>query len=99
MQHFVRVGVADSRNDVLVAEHALNLGPPAFEYGGERVKILAAELVPGTGAPGAVLDERLTVACGTGALRLTRLQRPGRAALDAETLLRGWRVAPGTSFS
>src|SRR6185437_891217 len=39
VQHFVRVGVADSRNDVLVAEHALDLSSPAFQYGGERVDV------------------------------------------------------------
>jgi methionyl-tRNA formyltransferase len=38
----------------------------------------------------------LTVACGTGALRLTRLQRPGRAALEAEAFLRGHPLPPGT---
>ena len=64
-------------------------------FGGERVKILAAELAQGAGAPGTVLDDRLTVACGEQALRLTRLQRPGKAPLDAEAMLRGWRVARG----
>jgi methionyl-tRNA formyltransferase len=68
-------------------------------FGGERVKILAAELAPGAGAPGSVLDGRLTVACGEGALRLTRLQRPGKAPLDSQALLRGWRVAAGDLFS
>jgi methionyl-tRNA formyltransferase len=69
------------------------------EHDGERIKILAAVLAPGSGAPGSVLDDRLTIACGEGALRLTRLQRPGRAPLDAETLLRGWRVARGHRFA
>src|ERR1039458_7910234 len=48
------------------------------------------------GVPGTVLDERLTVACGTGALRLMRVQLPGRGAMDAEALLRGHRIPPGT---
>jgi methionyl-tRNA formyltransferase len=68
-------------------------------YGGERIKILAAELGLGAGAPGTVLDDRLTIACGEGALRPTKLQRPGKAPLDAESLLRGWRVARGDLFS
>jgi methionyl-tRNA formyltransferase len=50
----------------------------------------------GQGAPGTALDDRLLVACGEGALRLTRLQRPGRAAADAAELLRGFPVPPGT---
>ncbi len=69
-----------------------------FEAGGERVKVLAAEVVAGApGAqPGTVIDARLTVACGAGALRLTRAQRAGKAVLDAEALLRGFPVAAGT---
>ena len=65
---------------------------------GARVKVLAAEVVagaPGT-EPGTVIDARLTVACGEGALRLTRVQRAGKAALDADALLRGFPVAAGT---
>ena len=69
-----------------------------FEAGGERVKVLAAEV--GAGAPGAepgtVIDARLTVACEKDALRLIRVQRAGKAAMDAETLLRGFPVAAGT---
>ncbi len=69
-----------------------------FEAGGERVKVLAAEV--GAGAPGAepgtVIDARLTVACQKDALRLTRVQRAGKAAMDAEALLRGFPVAAGT---
>ncbi len=64
----------------------------------ERVKVLAAEVVAGApGAePGTLLDDRLTVACEKDALRLTRVQRAGKAAIDAETLLRGFPVAAGT---
>jgi methionyl-tRNA formyltransferase len=43
-----------------------------------------------------VLDERLTVACGEGVLRPLRLQRPGRAPLDAPAFLRGFALPPGT---
>ncbi len=63
--------------------------------GGERVKILGARPEAGEGAPGEVLDARLKVACGSGAVRLTRLQRAGRSAQDADSFLRGWPVAPG----
>ena len=66
------------------------------EIAGERVKLLASRLAEGRGAPGAVLDDALTVACGTGAVSLTRLQRAGKGAQDADIFLRGWPVPKGT---
>ena len=48
------------------------------------------------GAPGEVLDDALTVACGTGAVQVLRLQRAGRAAQDAEEFLRGTALPKGT---
>jgi methionyl-tRNA formyltransferase len=63
---------------------------------GVPLKVLAAKPVDGTGEPGAVLDANLTVACGGGAVRLTRVQLPGRGALAADAFLRGHAVPPGT---
>lgn len=65
---------------------------------GEVVKVLDAEPEPGSGQPGEILDDHLLVACGTGALRLKKLQRPGKKAMAAEDLLRGWPVPKGTSL-
>ena len=62
---------------------------------GERLRVLAAALASGSGPPGEVLDDRLTVACGAGALRLTTLQRAGGRPLAAEDFLRGFRVPAG----
>ena len=62
----------------------------------ERIKVLAAEVVEGSGVPGTLLDDRLTIACGEGALRLTAVQRAGKAAMAAEEFLRGFPLAPGT---
>ena len=62
---------------------------------GAVLKVLGAELAEGSGAPGLVLDERLTVACGVGALRLVRVQLAGRPAMAAEHFLRGRKVAAG----
>jgi len=62
----------------------------------EVVKVLDAEPETGNGQPGEVLDDHLLVACGTGALRLKKLQRPGKKAMAAEDLLRGWSVPKGT---
>jgi methionyl-tRNA formyltransferase len=79
---------------------ALNPHPGTwFEHAGERIKLLAAErLADGGGAPaGQVLDDRLTVACGDGgAIRALRLQRPGKAPMPAEELLRGHAIPEGT---
>ncbi len=84
---------------------ALNPAPGAWFRvggdGGERVRVLDAELrprvtgsTPGTAA-GTVLDDRLTIACGSGALGLLRVQRQGRKAMDADAFLRGFELAPG----
>ncbi|HVM38708.1 MAG TPA: methionyl-tRNA formyltransferase [Sphingomicrobium sp.] len=67
-----------------------------FEHAGERVKLLGAATAEGSGAPGEVLDEALTIACGENALRLLYLQRPGRAPMSAEALLRGFAIPAGT---
>jgi len=76
---------------------ALNPWPGTFfAHGGEQIRVLAARVEAGTGAPGTVLDGAALVACGSGALRLTRLQRPGRAAMDAEAFLRGFPLPAGT---
>jgi methionyl-tRNA formyltransferase len=61
-----------------------------------RVKVLMAKAETGSGAPGEVLDGNLLIACGEGALRLTRLQRAGKGAMDATDFLRGNSVEPGT---
>jgi len=67
-----------------------------FELDGERYRVLAADCVAGTGQPGAVIDGQLTIACGTGALRPTLVQRAGRPAMDTPSLLRGRAIAVGT---
>lgn len=80
------------------AVRALNPWPGVwFEHAGERIKVLAA--IPGAGtaeAPGTVIDDRLTVACGEGALQLLDVQRAGRAPMSAEALLRGYPLPRGS---
>ncbi|MGA0534041.1 methionyl-tRNA formyltransferase [Hansschlegelia sp. KR7-227] len=63
--------------------------------GPERVKVLRASRADGAGAPGEVLDDRLTVACGEGAVRLLELQRAGKGPVDAASFLNGARLGPG----
>ena len=60
------------------------------------LKVLAVELADGAGPPGTLLDDRLSVACGVGAVRLCRLQLGGRTAMAAADFLRGHRVPTGT---
>ncbi len=76
---------------------ALNPWPGTFtSLDGELLKVLAVRLEAGAGLPGTVLDEGLLIATGDGALRLTRVQVAGRAAMAAEAFLRGRRVPAGT---
>jgi methionyl-tRNA formyltransferase len=63
---------------------------------GARIKLLRTTGGEGGGAPGTVLDDHLTVACGDGAVRILELQRAGRQAMKADEFLRGTRVAAGT---
>ena len=70
-----------------------------FEMNGARVKALRSIRTEQSGAPGTVLDDRLTIACGAGAVRLTHVQRAGRQPMSAEEFLRGTRVAKGTRLS
>jgi methionyl-tRNA formyltransferase len=65
---------------------------------GVVLKVLAVELADRSGPPGVVMDDRLTVACGTGALRLTRVQLAGRPAMAADAFLRGHSLPPGTAM-
>lgn len=67
-----------------------------FELEGERYRILAAEVADAQGEAGVTLDDRLTIACGSGAIRPVLIQRAGRPAMDAASLLRGRAIAAGT---
>ena len=67
-----------------------------FEHEAERIKLLAADKANGSGPPGEVLDDRLTVACGDGALRPVLVQRAGKGAMSADDLLRGFPIPKGT---
>jgi methionyl-tRNA formyltransferase len=71
-----------------------------FEIRDEQIRVLAAAVLPGApeNPPGMVLDNRMTIACGSGSLRLLQLQRPGRAPLDQSAFLRGFSIAPGTQL-
>lgn len=66
---------------------------------GPRAKILLCQAEAGLGAPGTALDDRLLIACGQGALRLLKIQREGKGALEATDFLRGNPISSGSVFS
>ena len=68
-----------------------------FVAGGARVRVLAAR--PARGAelpPGTAIDDGAAIACGSGALRIERLQRAGKQAVDIGAFLRGFPIPAGT---
>lgn len=92
-----RLDFTHSAVDVVRQVRAFAPVPGAFfELEGERYRVLAADRVDDGGATGVTLDEALTVACGTGAIRPTLVQRAGRPAMDAASLLRGRAIPAGT---
>ena len=69
------------------------------EYEGERLKLLGSHLARGSGAPGTALDDALTIACGDGAVQITRLQKAGARAQDATEFLRGTSLPRDTKLN
>ncbi len=82
-----------------VHDHIRGLSPfPGawFELDGVRVKALRSTKGEGSGNPGTALDDRLSIACSRGAVRLTQVQRAGKQPMNADEFLRGTPVKPGT---
>jgi methionyl-tRNA formyltransferase len=90
----------DFSNDAHAVERqvrAFNPVPGAwFEYMGERIKIWEAEVVPGSGSPGTVADDRLKIACEEGAIRPLVIQRPGKSRMHVDEFIRGFTIHEGT---
>lgn len=92
-----RLDFSQSAEQVERQVRAFNPVPGAFfEVGGERMRILAGDIVADDGNAGRVLDERLTIGCGVGAIRPTLVQRAGRGVMATEELLRGFAIPQGT---
>ena len=92
-----------SRSSLDVHNHIRGLSPfPGawfeLDIGGkpERVKVLESQVASGMGEAGSVLDDALTIACGSGALQLLRLQKAGAKPMLADDFLRGTKVSVGT---
>ncbi|MDP1604984.1 MAG: methionyl-tRNA formyltransferase, partial [Legionella sp.] len=91
-----------SRSAQDVHNHARGLSPfPGawFDLDGVRVKALRTTLANGSGKPGTALDDKLTIACGDGAVRLVLIQRAGKQPMDASDFLRGTPVKAGTRLA
>lgn len=67
-----------------------------FEQDGLRIKVLGSSLAPGAGQPGEVLEAGLRIACGSGAVQLTRLQKAGKSAQDVDVFQSGAQIGTGT---
>jgi methionyl-tRNA formyltransferase len=81
-----------------VHDHIRGLSPfPGawFELDSVRVKVLRSTRGEGSGTPGSVLDDRLTIACGDGAIRLVQVQRAGKQPMAVEDFLRGTPIGAG----
>jgi methionyl-tRNA formyltransferase len=94
-----RIDWSKPARDVLRHIHGLSPFPGAWSEiagGGEaaRVKILRCERANGSGEPGSMLDDHLTIACGEGAIRIIELQRAGKAPMKAAEFLRGTPMKP-----
>ena len=61
-----------------------------------RQEVVESRTVEIEGQPGTFLDDRLTIACGSGAIRLLKLQREGKGAMEADDFLRGFPIPQGT---
>jgi len=91
-----RIDWSKTNSEIDCLVRGLSPSPGAWcEMRGERMKILYADSVDGQGKPGEILDERLTIACGQGALRVARLQRAGRGPMQTQDFLRGFSLKPG----
>ncbi len=87
---------SDVRNHI----HGLSPFPGAWFIANDaRIKVLTCETVEASGQAGTFVDDRLTIACGSGALRLLTLQREGKSVMDADTFTRGFALPRGTAVS
>jgi methionyl-tRNA formyltransferase len=92
-----RIDFGKPADDVRNHIHGLSPFPGAWTtINNARIKVLKAEASARQGEAATFLDDALTIACGTGALRLVELQREGKGAMSAETFLRGFKVPAGT---
>lgn len=99
-KHEARLDFTRSAAEVERQVRAFAPVPGAFlDHAGERIKIHEAAVSGETGVPGEVLDDALTIACASGAIRPLVVQRAGRAPMAATEMLRGFAIPAGTQLS
>ena len=92
-----KINWRDKSNKVLAHIHGLSPSPGAwFEFENERFKVLRAKILPGKGKSGHVLDENLTVGCGSSSIQILELQRQGKKAQTTKEFLLGKKINKGT---
>ena len=92
-----RIDFTKSAEDVRNHIHGLSPFPGAwFAVNGTRIKVLLCEVTSGSGTPGCFIDDDLAIACGAGAVRLLRLQREGKGAMESRDFRRGFPLPKGT---
>ena len=93
----------DFNQDAYAVERQVRAFSPSpgawFKFMGERIKILDAEVLPGSGPAGMVADDHLKIACGERAIRPTVVQRAGRSRMHPDELLRGFPVPKGAQLN
>ncbi|MGB7373646.1 methionyl-tRNA formyltransferase [Pontixanthobacter sp.] len=105
--HAAKIDKAEARIDwtghAAVIERTIRALAPFpgawFELNGERIKVLKANIAEGSGNAGETLDDRLTIACATGAVRPVMVQRAGKPAMALDSFLRGTKVPRGTRLA
>ena len=86
----------DVRNHI----HGLSPFPGAwFAFKGQRIKLLKVALSDATGSYGTTVDDRLTIACGSGAIQVLELQREGKGVMKVDDFLRGTAIPAGTELA
>ena len=94
-----RIDFTRSATEIERQVRAFNPAPGAHAYyAAERIIMHFCEISDARGEPGTVIDDRLTIACGDGAIVPTLVQRPGGRAMSPEDLLRGFRIPVGSKF-
>ncbi|WP_230292677.1 methionyl-tRNA formyltransferase [Croceicoccus sp. Ery5] len=104
--HAAKIDKAEARldftHDAALLERQIRAFAPRpgafFELEGERIRVLAAEVIGREGVAGRTLDDELTIACGFSALRPTIVQRAGKPAMETAAMLRGKSIPAGTEI-
>lgn len=69
-----------------------------FEFDGQKIKVFQCNVVQSLGDAATAIDDKLTIACGQGAVQITELQRPGKRAMSAKDFLQGFKIPAGAKL-